>query len=186
MSDKPETSADITAEIRARAGAWPEPALTKYDMTLADRIDAAVKRECIEAATRAATQGVKLTNEKHANMPIGNTAAMHDALEIAKKAICNRARANHTCASLAWENSTINANCGDILCSHRDLCEAKTAIQKALAKPPRNCDMYGGDHKMLHTAWFDWTGSPSGQNADGTVKLTFSEWLLEKAVRNDN
>ncbi len=80
MNNKPETSADITAEIRARAGAWTEPALTKYDMTLADRIDAAVKRECIEAATRAATQGVKLTNEKYANMPIGNTAAMHDAL----------------------------------------------------------------------------------------------------------
>ena len=67
--------------------------------------------------------------------------ALREALEIAKKAICNHARANHTCDSLAWENSTINANCGDILCAYRDLCEAKTAIQKALAKPPRNCDV---------------------------------------------
>jgi hypothetical protein len=71
----------------------------------------------------------------------GNQMKMRDALEIAKKAICNHARANHTCDSLAWENSTINANCGDILCGHRDLCEAKTAIQKALSAPARNCDV---------------------------------------------
>jgi len=72
---------------------------------------------------------------------LGDCAKMREAMVIAKKAICNHARANHICASLAWENSTINANCGDMLCAHRDLCEAKTAIQKALAAPPRNCDV---------------------------------------------
>ena len=52
----------------------------------------------------------------------------------------------------------------------------------ALAKKPcRNCDMFGGDYKMLHTAWFDWTGSPDGHNDDGTVKMPFGEWLLAKA-----
>ena len=75
-------------------------------------------------------------------MEANNMAAMRDALEIAKKAICHHARKNHTCDSLAWESSTINANCGDILCAHRDLCEAKTAIQKALAAPLRNCDRF--------------------------------------------
>lgn len=50
--------------------------------------------------------------------------------------------------------------------------------RRALAAPARNCDQYGGDYKMLHTAWFDWTRSPSGHNDDGTVKLTFGEWLL--------
>ena len=59
--------------------------------------------------------------------------------------------------------------------------KAHEAVNAALAKPPRNCDRFGGDFKMLHTAWFDWTGSPSGQNPDGTVKLTFAEWLLEIA-----
>lgn len=59
--------------------------------------------------------------------------------------------------------------------------KAHKAVDAALAKPPRNCDRFGGDFKMLHTAWFDWTGSPSGQNSDGTVKLTFAEWLLEIA-----
>ena len=51
-------------------------------------------------------------------------------------------------------------------------------IREALKKKPRNCDRFGGDQKMLHTAWFDWSGSPSGCNPDGTVKLTFGEWLL--------
>ena len=52
----------------------------------------------------------------------------------------------------------------------------------ALSAPPRNCDKFGGDYKMLHAAWFDWTGSPSGQNTDSTVELTFDEWLLAPAV----
>ena len=52
------------------------------------------------------------------------------------------------------------------------------AAMRAYKNEPRNCDGFGGDFKMLHKAWFDWTGSPSGQNADGTVKLTFAEWLL--------
>ena len=59
----------------------------------------------------------------------------------------------------------------------------KTCCEDALKEPPRNCDMFGGDYKMLHTAWFDWTGSPSGRNDDGTVKMTFSEWLLATAEK---
>lgn len=53
----------------------------------------------------------------------------------------------------------------------------------ALVAPLRNCDMYGGDYKMLHTAWWDWTGSPSGQNPDGTAKMAFGEWLLAPAIK---
>ena len=61
--------------------------------------------------------------------------------------------------------------------------EAIACARAALNKPLRNCDLYGGDYKMLHTAWFDWTGSPSGHNADGTVKLTYGEWLLVLASK---
>ena len=71
---------------------------------------------------------------------------LREALEIAKKAICNHAK--HTCDSLAWENSTINANCGDILCAHRDLCEAKTAIHKALAVPVKNCEVGSPEEQL--------------------------------------
>ena len=153
MSDKPETSADITAEIRARAGAWPEPALTKYDMTLADRIDAAVKRECIEAATRAATQGVKLTNEKHANMPIGNTAAMHDALVAVKKLFAGR------------------------LMFQPAIREAHRAVIAALAFPARNCDRFGGDIDRLREACL----RERGLNPEEDFPEVFGEWLLELA-----
>ena len=53
----------------------------------------------------------------------------------------------------------------------------------ALSEPPRNCDMFGGNLKRLNTAWFDWTGTPSGQNPDGTVRMTFGEWLLATAEK---
>lgn len=49
----------------------------------------------------------------------------------------------------------------------------------------RNCDRFGGDYKMLHTAWFDRASSPSGQNPDGTVKLTFAKWLLSPATEKE-
>ena len=60
----------------------------------------------------------------------------------------------------------------------QDVAEVIDEIEKASSAPPRNCDLFGGDYKMLHTAWFDWTGSPSGQNPDGTPKMAFGEWLL--------
>ena len=51
----------------------------------------------------------------------------------------------------------------------------------ALAKPPRNCDLFGGDPKKLHELWWDWSGDLKNCNADGTVKFTFGEWLLMPA-----
>ena len=88
---------------------------------------------------------------------VGNAAAMREALEMVKRLFDGR---------LMWQP---------------DIRKAHEAVNSALAKPPRNCDRFGGDLKMLHTAWFDWTGSPSGHKPDGTVKLTFTEWLLEIA-----
>lgn len=55
-------------------------------------------------------------------------------------------------------------------------------LKAAIDKPARNCDKFQGDYKMLYTAWFDWTGSPSGQNPDGTVKMSFPEYLLAPAT----
>lgn len=59
--------------------------------------------------------------------------------------------------------------------------ECEDIAKSALSTPARNCDLFGGDPKMLYTAWFDWTASPSGMNDDGTVKLTYGEWLLVRA-----
>lgn len=55
-------------------------------------------------------------------------------------------------------------------------------LKAAIDKPARNCDKFQGDYKMLYTVWFDWTGSPSGQNPDGTVKMSFPEYLLAPAT----
>lgn len=51
----------------------------------------------------------------------------------------------------------------------------------ALSKPARNCDLFGGDKDKLHAKWWEWSGTKEGQNEDGTVKLTFGEWLLEES-----
>lgn len=58
-------------------------------------------------------------------------------------------------------------------------CKAKAA----LSAPERNCDRFGGNYVMLHTAWCDWIGSPSGHLLDGSAKtLTFAAWLLATAA----
>ena len=51
----------------------------------------------------------------------------------------------------------------------------------ALSSPPRNCDLFGGDPKKLHELWWEWSGDLKNCNADGTVKFTFGEWLLQPA-----
>lgn len=77
-------------------------------------------------------------------------------------------------AALPWLADT----CCEITKDARD---ALRLVEKALEEPERNCDLFGGDYKMLHTAWHDWAGSPSGMNANGTAKLTFGKWLLAPA-----
>lgn len=74
-----------------------------------------------------------------------NKMKMREALVKARKAICHHAE--YVCQSLSWENNTINANCGDVLCAHRDLCEAKTAINKALSLPRLNCEVGTADEQ---------------------------------------
>lgn len=111
-------------------------------------------------------------------MEASNVKVMREALEIAKKAICHHARTKHTCDSLAWESSTIQANCGDILCGHRDLCEAKTAIQKALSEPPRNCENY--DNKTdAETGFVEETGEDDSSQHYWQM---FANWLFAPAT----
>ena len=92
------------------------------------------------------------------SLQVGDIAAMREALELARDLILPQCNGGTEFAKACGE--TVNK------------------IMNALAKPPRNCDLFSGDPKMLYTAWFDWTASPSGMNDDGTVKLTYGEWLL--------
>ena len=106
-----------------------------------DRIKAAANRERETIETNAIAVGgiVEAAPTAEKSSAVGNAAAMREAMEKAKKAICHHAA--HICQSLSWENSNIQSNCADVLCAHRELCEAKTAINAALAAPPRVCDV---------------------------------------------
>ena len=155
-NSKQETIEDIVAAMRNEGHAgdascleWVSAKFTSY----ANRIEAAAKRE--HEATREKTSQV------------GNAAKMREALVKAKKEICHHAK--YVCQSLSWENSDIQSNCGDILCAHRDLCEAKTAINAALAAPPRNCDRPEcATDKAAQDVW----------NKEDGGKTAYYEWLL--------
>jgi hypothetical protein len=94
------------------------------------------------------------------SLQVGDIAAMREAL---KKVI--------EIAKREWNAFRETAAMFEM----REICTA------ALSTPPRNCDLFGGDPKMLHTAWFNWTASPSGMNDDGSIKLSYGEWLLVRA-----
>lgn len=115
---------------------------------------------------------------------------IREALVKARKAICHHAE--HVCQSLAWENSTINANCGDVLCAHRDLCEAKTAIDNAISSPERNCDLEECStddgvifaHKRFCESWHSdgKTCAECPYNTLTPLMTCREKWLLAPAV----
>jgi hypothetical protein len=112
---------------------------------------------------------------------------MREALVKARKAICHHAE--HVCQSLAWENSTINANCGDMLCAHRDLCEAKTAIDVALSEPERNCDLFESpknetdeQEQKIWDAYNKWCNNPRNRNIVNFPIHSIVGWLLAPAT----
>ena len=178
MSNEQETIEDIVAAMRneghtgdASCLEWVGAKIRGY----ADRIEAAAKRER-EAGAEAAQVcgeicemiGREATREKASR--VGNAAKMREALVKAKKAICHHAK--YVCQSLSWENSDIQSNCGDILCAHRDLCEAKTAINAALAESTRNCDIGNAlEQVSRHRIWCKCGGACAV-----SCKMCFAKW----------
>ena len=81
MASENETIADIVADFREMVHHTVDGIIAVKADVIADRIEAAWKRERVEIATYAATQGVKLTNEKYANTPVGNAAAFDEFKE---------------------------------------------------------------------------------------------------------
>ena len=159
-NSKQETIADIVAAMRNEGHAGDESCLECVGaklLSFADRIEAAAKREReagAEAAQVCGEIGEMIGREatREESSQVGNAAKMRDALVKAKKAICHHAK--YVCQILSWENSDIQYNCGDILCAHRDLCEAKTAINAALSAPPRNCDIGTAEEQAeRHKRW---------------------------------
>ena len=173
-SEKRETLADIVAEMRTRSrevkeafGGRPDGVENMLDIW-AERIEATWKREMTEAEANTLAVGGLVEAErqrvvisKKETTTIGNVAAIREALELALDAL------------ISWLNGTIDRTANR---------ETIKAIRAALSAPARNCDLFGGDPKMLNTAWFDWTASPSGHDAIGVAKMTFAGWLLAPAA----
>lgn len=107
----------------------------------------------------------------------GNVAAMRKALEMAKNAICHQFRYN--CQSLGSTTSNIQANCGNVICAMRRICEAKTAINNALAAPPRNCDKFADDE----SAWKAYVAEHGGESEfgepGGPDPAEYPTWLFD-------
>lgn len=156
MEENQETIADIIAEMRGferyAASDSNDCRYVAYWLyqTFPDRLEAARKREvnklnsAIQATVgRSDAEIDRLRREIAELKRAGNAAKLREALIKARSAICHFAR--HQCHSLSWENSNIQANCGDMLCSWRGLCDAKTTINAALYAPPRTCDKYSAD-----------------------------------------
>ena len=104
------------------------------------------------------------------SVPAMNNAALREALEIVRDAHYVETDNNGD----DYEGFCVEADDGTgrpLIC----------VVESALDKPARNCDLLGGDKEKLHAKWWEWSGTKEGTNEDGTVKLTFGEWLLESA-----
>ena len=172
MSDKkPKIVDDIVSELREkyasyyyceestrRDGEYPEGFDVIDTRKLADSIEEAVKRERAAFDCECAGIAELAAKEEAARHKPGNAAAMREALVAIRDCI-----KEHPC--------------------QLDEDAVFEIVTKALNEKPRNCDLFGGDPKMLNTAWFDWTASPSGHDAIGVAKMTFAGWLLAPAAK---
>ena len=135
----------------------------------------AMSNDSNEMIGREATCKKKVIDCNH----LGNAAEMRKTLIKVRSAICRFAR--YQCQSLSWEKSNIQANCCDVLCSWRDLCDAKTAINAALSAPPRNCDIMD-----WRTAWATWRTECHPQKPCGYAEVVsgteqFMDWYMSEA-----
>lgn len=168
MNGLPETIADFIELRRSNANTLERAAGGKpnqFQRELiadlrdeADRLEAAYRAEKLRWVEANAGLAKLVDLEK---IPTGNTAKMREALEL----VLNALRKAYATVEVdrVWLADNIDI------------------IIAALSEPPRNCDRHGGDAKKLNDEWWEWSGDPRNCNDDGTVKLSFGEWLLEKA-----
>lgn len=180
--NKNETIADIRKEAEARFRELLEKhvdslghiqAMQQFNQVF-DRIEAArwcevqsLQGTIVKLNDAIAEKQELNANSKSAQIESCNGAKMREALEFLIK---------HK-EWLRGHNLTMTLK--DLEVIDRILGKAEAA----LAAPPRNCDRLRGDGKKLNAEWFDWTGTPDGQNADGTVKLSYPDWLLAMTAK---
>ena len=164
MSNEQETIADIVADIRAQNQGLPEDSYALSPLvcdllSLADRIEAAAKRER-EAGAEAAQVcgeigemiGMEATREKSSR--VGNAAKMREALSDACYAMFN---------FLKTQNG-----------GYEEMAKALDKAKAALAAPPRNCDRPEcATTKAAQDVW---------RREDGG-KTAYYEWLLAESTK---
>lgn len=176
-----ETIADIVEEMRNRA-----EAARQYDdgivmllNTLADRLDAAHKRE-IEATAAKCCQlgrlaGYGASEIKHQQEPVGNAAKLREALEELMKFTCNSCE-RRLCEDDAEEED------GQIVSSP---CSAIIGARNALAAPPRNCDVpfrvEGTTWNIADKAWRVFRQTHPDAYFDTPNLVRCIEWLFAHA-----
>lgn len=132
VEERQETIADIVAELRNKTGNMYDCTITTTEDEVhdyADRLEAAWKREknAPEQRSPSASQVSPMpVNDAHIIPQIVNAAQMRNALE----------------RILSLTNS-LDENCAV------DPVEIRDIARNALAAPPRNCDMLGGDEDKL-------------------------------------
>lgn len=118
-------------------------------------------RSADEAVARAAFD-LHMADEKK-SAPVGDTAAIRETLVAMKKSIDGIGASSLDC------DPTI------LMASLTQVCARLSArIERALAKPPRNCDRFGGDIDKLREA----CARERGMNPEEDFPEVFAEWLL--------
>ena len=164
-NERQETIADIVADIRAQNQGLPEDGyalspLAGDLLSIADRIEAAAKREresgaeaaqvCGEIGEMIGREAARRSDERTAekSSAVGNAAAMREALLVVKRLFDGR---------LMWQP---------------DIRKAHEAVDAALAKPPRNCDR--PECATTNAAQDVWRKEDGGKTA-------YYEWLFAEA-----
>lgn len=165
-----KTLADILSIMRSEPLYNPhgDPALVEANKVLkdyADRIEAAVQREKVEAATKAATEAVNLTNEKwQRDVQRGNGAALYAALDAVRIEMLKRYADIHP-----------QINDVEIL----ELCV--NALHRA-----RNCDRFQTASEVSaywnsNVRTVPLPHDAYGMHIDGETYPTFLDWLMAPA-----
>lgn len=149
-----ETTNDIVREIRAQQNGNVHTISAKEAYALADRIEAAHKREqedAIAATVVAAAKSASEVYEPHIQSePVGNAAKMREAL-MKIQLVCWK----------AGGTMRYSVACGII----------KAKSRAALSAPPRNCDKYSHDEALRI-----WSSLPESKENG-----CFDVWLYAEA-----
>ena len=178
MSEGQEAVLDVVAKMRGLVSQG-DTLRNTYELLngLADRIEAAYKRECklfeeVRQKEYLTHKMELLLAQEQGNVPKLKEAVLA-LLPVAEHGL--NARAHALSCDTSGENSGSRRMIRDLV----DDANYALAIAKAtLAEPPRNCDRFSN----LHDAWLAWQAYCAEHIQDTTTKK-FHVWLFDTVTR---